>query len=163
MLSRLFDADRASLLTGLVLDAVEAFDIDLSRLHNDSTSLKLSGAYEQADGRERGGKPTPAVKHGFSKDHRPDLKQLVWILSVTADGAVPIAFRVADGNTADVTTHIATWDTLVELTAAATSSTSPTPSSRRSTTSPTSTPAPGGCSPCCPPHAPKMASSATGW
>jgi transposase len=116
MLARLFDADRASLLTRLVLDAVATFDIDLSRLHNDSTSLKLSGAYEQADGQERGGKPTPAAAHGFSKDHRSDLKQLVWILTVTADGAVPIAFRVADGNTADVTTHIDTWDALVALT-----------------------------------------------
>ena len=116
MLARLFDADRASLLTRLVLDAVERFDIDLSRLHNDSTSLKLSGAYEHADGHVRGNKPTPAVRHGFSKDHRPDLQQLVWILTVTADGAVPIAFRVADGNTADVTTHIATWDHLVALT-----------------------------------------------
>jgi transposase len=116
MLARLFDADRASLLTRLVLDAVESFDLDLSRLHNDSTSIKLSGAYATADGHERGGKPTPAVKHGFSKDHRPDLKQLVWMLTVTADGAVPIAFRVADGNTADVTTHIDTWDDLVALT-----------------------------------------------
>ena len=116
MLSRLFDADRASLLTRLVLDAVETFDIDLSRLHNDSTSLQLSGAYEHADGHTRGGKPTPAVNLGFSKDHRPDLKQLVWILTVSADGAVPIAFRVVDGNTADVTTHIDTWDHLVALT-----------------------------------------------
>lgn len=87
MLARLFDADRASLLTRLVLDAVESFDIDLSRLHNDSTSLKLSGAYATAGGQERGGKPTPAARHGLRKDHRPDLKQLVWILTVTADGA----------------------------------------------------------------------------
>jgi transposase len=116
MLARLFDADRASLLTRLVLDAVETFDIDLSRLHNDSTSIKLSGAYDTADGQERGGKPTPAARYGFSKDHRPDLKQLVWMLTVTADGAVPIAFRVADGNTADVTTHIDTWNALVALT-----------------------------------------------
>jgi transposase len=116
MLARLFDADRASLLTRLVLDAVETFDIDLSRLHNDSTSIKLSGAYDTADGHERGGKPTPAARYGFSKDHRPDLKQLVWMLTVTADGAVPITFRVADGNTADVTTHIDTWNALVELT-----------------------------------------------
>ncbi len=116
MLSRLFDADRASLLTRLVLDAVQTFDIDLSRLHNDSTSLQLSGAYDTADGQERGGTPTPAARYGFSKDHRPDLKQLVWILTVTADGAAPITFRVADGNTADVTTHIDTWNSLVELT-----------------------------------------------
>jgi hypothetical protein len=36
------------------------------------------------------------------KDHCPDLKQLVWILTVTADGAVLIAHRVLDGNTSDV-------------------------------------------------------------
>ena len=116
MLSRLFDADRASLLTRLVLGAVATFDIDLDRLHNDSTSIKFSGAYDTADGHTRGGKPTPAVVLGFSKDHRPDLQQLVWILTVSADGAVPIAFRVVDGNTADVTTHIDTWDHLVALT-----------------------------------------------
>jgi len=116
MLARLFDADRASLLTRLVLDAVERFDIDLDRLHNDSTSIKFSGAYDTADGHTRGGKPTPEVCPGFSKDHRPDLQQLVWILTVSADGAVPIAFRVVDGNTADVTTHIDTWDHLVALT-----------------------------------------------
>jgi len=116
MLGRLFDADRASLLTRLVLDAVTTFDIDLSRLHNDSTSVKFTGAHANADGHKRGGKPTPALKNGHSKDHRPDLKQLVWILTVTSDGAVPIAHRVADGNTNDATTHIATWDALCKLT-----------------------------------------------
>lgn len=54
--------------------------------------------------------------HGHNKDHRPDLKQLVFILTVTADGAVPIAARTVDGNTTDDTTHIATWDHLVALT-----------------------------------------------
>lgn len=38
------------------------------------------------------------------------------MLTVTADSAVPITFRVADGNTADVTTHIDTWNALVALT-----------------------------------------------
>lgn len=46
----------------------------------------------------------------------PDLKQLVWILTVTADGAVPIAYRTVDGNTTDDVTHITTWDGLVALT-----------------------------------------------
>jgi transposase len=56
-----------------------------------------------------------AAKRGRSKDHRPDLKQLVFILTVTADGAVPVACRTSDGNTEDSTTHIATWNALVEL------------------------------------------------
>ncbi|EQD67892.1 hypothetical protein B1B_05777, partial [mine drainage metagenome] len=35
--------------------------------------------------------------------------------SVSADGAVPVACRIADGNTEDSTTHIETWDLLVAL------------------------------------------------
>jgi transposase len=115
-LARLFDADRASLLTRVVLDAVETFGIDLSQLHNDSTSIKFAGSHAAANGRPRGGKPTARVAYGHSKDHRPDLKQLVWILTVTADGAVPIAYRAVDGNTTDDVTHIDTWDGLVALT-----------------------------------------------
>jgi hypothetical protein len=72
-------------------------------------------------------------------DHRADLKQLVWILTVTADGAVPIAFRVADGNTADVTLHVDTWDALVVLTGEVGFFASRTPSSQPSTTADTST------------------------
>ena len=41
---------------------------------------------------------------------RPDLKQLMFLLTVSADGAVSIAYRVAAGNTADDVTHIPTWD-----------------------------------------------------
>src|SRR5664280_187624 len=44
-----------------------------------------------------------------------DLKQLVWILTVSADGAVPLAYRLADGNTVDDPTHVPTWDGLVGL------------------------------------------------
>ena len=114
-LERLFDADRASLLTRLVLDAIDRFDIDTSQLHNDSTSISLCGAYPDADGRDWCGKPTIALTRGHSKDHRPDLKQLLWILTVTADGAVPVTYRAADGNTSDAVTHIATWDGLVAM------------------------------------------------
>jgi transposase len=114
-LLRLFDADRASLLTALVLRAVDRFNIDCSQLHNDSTSVTFSGAYRTATGRPRGGKPTPHITFGHNKDHRADLKQLLWVLTVTADGAVPIAHRVEPGNTNDDTTHIPTWDGLVAL------------------------------------------------
>lgn len=115
-LDGLFDSDRGSLLTDLVLHAVREFAIDCSQLHNDSTSIALHGDYSAADGRERGGKPTPAAALGHSKDHRPDLKQLVLILTVTADGAVPLTHRLVAGNTNDDQTHIHTWDELRALT-----------------------------------------------
>jgi hypothetical protein len=42
-LEALFDADRASLLTAVVLQAVSEFGVDTSQLHNDSTSISVSG------------------------------------------------------------------------------------------------------------------------
>jgi hypothetical protein len=99
----------------LVLGAVAEFSIDCSQLHNDSTSVKLTGVYAGATGLARGAKATLAAKRGHSKDHRPDLKQLVFILTVTADGAVPVACRTTDANVEDSTTHVATWDALVAL------------------------------------------------
>jgi transposase len=114
-LDALFDADRASLLTAVMLAAISEFGIDTARLHNDSTSISVHGAYRDADGSQRAGKPTPVITHGHSKDHRPDLEQLVWILTVSADGAVPITYRLADGNTVDDPTHVPTWDGLVAL------------------------------------------------
>jgi transposase len=114
-LDRLFDADRAALLTELVLHAVREFGIELDQLHNDSTTLTLTGDYADGDGRQVRGQPTVAVTYGHNKDHRPDLKQLLFVLTVSADGAVPVHFRALDGNTNDSTTHIETWQTLVRL------------------------------------------------
>ena len=111
----LFDADRASLLTDLVVGVIGEFGVDTAEMHNDSTSVSVHGQYETADGTSRRGKPTAAVTFGHSKDHRPDLKQLVWILTVSADGAVPMAYRLADGNTSDDPTHVPTWDGLVRV------------------------------------------------
>ena len=115
MLDRLFDADRASLITETVLGVIREFGIETSQLHNDSTTVTVTGSYPDADGRDRGGKPTPAIRQGHNKDFRPDLKQLLFILTISADGAVPIAYRVADGNTVDDVTHIPTWDELRAL------------------------------------------------
>jgi len=113
-LDRLFDADRDALLTDFVLHLVQEFSVPLQQLHNDSTTLTFYGRYPQADGTPMRGRPTLEITFGHSKDHRPDLKQLLWILTVTVEG-VPIQFKVADGNTADVRTHLDTWQALCAL------------------------------------------------
>jgi len=114
-LDRLFDCDRASLITGCVLAVVREFGVSLAQLHNDSTTVTVSGSYAEADGRPRGGKATVALCRGHNKDFRPDLKQLLFILTVSSDGAVPIACRVAGGNTPDDVTHVPTWNELRAL------------------------------------------------
>lgn len=114
-LDRLFDADRGALLTAVVLALGQRFGVRLQQLHNDSTSISLCGQYRNARGRSVRGRTAPAIVHGYSKDLRPDLKQLLFILTTDAEGGVPVHFRCADGNTTDVRTHIQTWDTLRTL------------------------------------------------
>ena len=132
-----------------MFDAVARFSIDCSQLHNDSTSVTVTGRYPGADWRVRGGQPTAAITFGHNKDHRPDLRQLVWILTVTADGAVPLAHRVVDGNTSDDVTHVDTWDQLVALLGPRISCTWPTASWPPATPWTTSTATGAGSCRCC--------------
>lgn len=115
-LDRLFDADRAAILTDVVVATVREFDLTLDELHNDSTTVRFCGQYRSAKGRKLRGKRAPAITYGFSKDHRPDLKQLLFILTTTKDGGVPLQFRCEDGNTNDAPTHQETWDFLCKAT-----------------------------------------------
>jgi transposase len=113
-LDRLYRADRASLLTALVIGAVRAFGIELAELHNDTTTVTFAGAYAQqapASQRER----PPRITFGYNKDHRPDLKQLVYSITVSADGAVPVHCKTYDGNVTDDQVHVETWDFLHAL------------------------------------------------
>lgn len=41
------------------------------------------------------------INYGYSRDHRPDLKQFILDLICSGDGDVPLFLRVADGNEAD--------------------------------------------------------------
>ena len=111
-LDQLFLADRAGLLTDVVVAVSQHFAVRLEELHNDSTTIQFAGQYRAARGRWRWGKWAPCITYGFSKDHRPDLKQLLFILTTSADGGVPVQFRCADGNTNDSVTHIQTWEAL---------------------------------------------------
>jgi transposase len=116
-LDRLFDSDIASLTLSVVTHAVREFKVELDELHNDSTTVTFHGAYDEAaEETTRRGKPTPAITWGHNKDHRPDLKQLLFILTVARDGAVPVQFRVQSGNVTDDSTHRDTWDLLCKLT-----------------------------------------------
>jgi transposase len=114
-LDDLFESDRQALLTDFVLGMVKEFRVDLEELHNDSTSLTFQGGYQEADGRKVWGQETHRITFGHNKDHRPDLKQLLWILTVSSDGAVPVHFKVDHGNVEDSTTHVETWNVLQRL------------------------------------------------
>jgi transposase len=115
-LDRLFDAGCVSVALRVAGAAVREFQVSLDELHNDSTTVTFHGAY--VDAKEEQvvrGRRAPAITWGHNKDHRPDLKQVLYILTVTEDGAVPVQFRVESGNTTDDQTHQATWDLICQL------------------------------------------------
>lgn len=114
-LDMLYDADRATLMTEVVVSAIKEFDLDLSQLHNDSTSVTFTGRYSGATGGMKRGKKSQKITWGHNKDHRPDLKQLLWFLVVTADGAVPIHYKATDGNAGESPNYREIWDILCKL------------------------------------------------
>jgi transposase len=113
-LDRLYRADRATLLTALVVRAVREFAVELQQLHNDTTTVTFAGAYAHQDAAEPSDRP-PHITFGYNKDHRPDLKQLLFSITVSADGAVPVHCKTYDGNTTDDQIHIETWSFLRQL------------------------------------------------
>jgi transposase len=70
--------------------------IDLRFNHLDTTSFALTGDYIP-DSDEH----AIRITHGYSKDHRPDLKQAVLELMVSQDGGIPFVSKSWDGNTSD--------------------------------------------------------------
>jgi len=115
-LDRLFLADTSSLALAVAAHVVRQFGVTLDELHNDSTTVTFCGAYASAATEKRYlGRPTLAITFGYNKDHRPDLKQLLFILTVAQDGGLPLHFRLASGNVADDQTHRDTWELLCQL------------------------------------------------
>jgi len=108
-LDKLYAADRATLMTEIVVKMIKKINLDMSRLHNDSTTVK---AYGKIAGVTKDGLK---MARGNNKDHRPDLLHLVFSLTISSDGAVPVHYKTYPGNRTDDTTHIETWNTVKKI------------------------------------------------
>ena len=77
----------------LVSRAMAVYHLDLTVLHWDLTSIYFEGAYVESQ----------LAAYGYSRDQRPDAKQINLEVDVTHEGTVPVLYRVLAGNTADIT------------------------------------------------------------
>jgi len=84
------------LFSEIALSVCQQEGIDLRFNSLDTTSFSLTGDYDR-DSDEHG----VLVTYGYSKDHRPDLKQVVLELMVSQDGGVPFMSKSHDGNASD--------------------------------------------------------------
>ena len=96
-----------SIATQVTLQAVEAFNLKVETIHYDLTSVFFHGAYQESEW----------VEFGYSRDHRPDKRQINLGISATADGEVvlPAGSAMHPGHTQDVTTTVAAHQQLHAL------------------------------------------------
>lgn len=85
-----------ALFTQLSLPICHQEGIDTRFNGLDTTTFSLTGEYD-TDCDEH----TIATTHGYSRAHRPDLKQAVLELVCKHDGGVPLISKSWDGNTSD--------------------------------------------------------------
>lgn len=110
-LDKYYQAGTTKLFTGIALKAVEKFQVKMNSIHLDGSSMYVHGEYEndakainkvegEASASDPEMKPIEIV-HGYSRDHRPDLKQFIIDMIVTGDGDVPLYLKIDSGNVDD--------------------------------------------------------------
>lgn len=97
-LERFYNGRHKDVFFHLALRAIKVYQLKCTQIHQDTTSVTFSGKYDGWYAPEK-------LTYGFNKDHRPDLKQLVLGMSVTADGSVPLMHRIYSGNQTDDRLH----------------------------------------------------------
>jgi transposase len=85
------------------LQGVKNFQVEMETAHLDSTSFHLHGQYAQKASSESEVEGIKAIEitYGYSRDHRPDLKQFMMNLICVGDGDIPVLLEMASGNQSD--------------------------------------------------------------
>jgi len=110
-LDRIFEVGTSKVLSAVALRAVKLFDLDTTHVHHDTTSRTVYGDYDLY-GEQTHDQPF-VITFGFSKDHRPDLKQLVHSL-LCVDAGIPIYSQCENGNLSDKVVNRNLIPTMVE-------------------------------------------------
>lgn len=105
VMDKLYRYGLNNLFIEIVLSVIKKFKINVKYSHLDATSFHLHGKYtseEKNNKEEEITRERPIIiTKGYSRDHRPDLKQCVLDLITTSDADIPLLMRVGDGNEAD--------------------------------------------------------------
>jgi len=120
VLDKLYLSGLSQTFTIIAAAAAEKFHVCLDTVHLDSSSFHLHGEYKnslpsvlllaESDNQGENGEvimntdevPLPIyITYGYSRDHRPDLKQFILDLICSGDGGIPLFVKLADGNQVD--------------------------------------------------------------
>jgi len=124
VMDKLFIKGLDTLFFIIALKAAQKFGVSLSTSHLDSSSIHVHGQYntslpevifenqkvgnnqelEELEELEELAVKSPkeiTITYGYSRDHRPDLKQFIIEMICSGDGDIPIFLKLASGNQAD--------------------------------------------------------------
>lgn len=100
-LDALFENDITTIFAQVASNALSLFGISHRFYHLDSSSFSFHGQYLQQND-ENPDEPVPIeICRGFSKDHRPELKQAVLSMICTYKSSLPVWLEALDGNSSD--------------------------------------------------------------
>ena len=112
-MDKLYSYGLSNIFLIIALAAKNKYGVSTDFSHLDATSFSLHGKYEpeltplsipKSNNQEEVPEVRPQpikITHGYSREHRPDLKQFILDLIVSGDGDVPLFLRGADGNETD--------------------------------------------------------------
>lgn len=109
-LDRLYETGVTEVFASVASYALDIMGIDQRFYHLDTTTFSLQGAYERPSEDPK----AVMITHGFSKDHRPDLKQVVVSLICSYQSTIPLWLEALSGNNSDKTSFPKTIKAYVE-------------------------------------------------
>jgi transposase len=105
VMDKLYKYGLNNLFIEIGLSVIKKFKIETKYSHLDATSFHLHGEYKSEENQKKESEITRErpiiITKGYSRDHRPDLKQCVLDLITSSDGDIPLLMRAGDGNEAD--------------------------------------------------------------
>jgi transposase len=100
-LDDLYEAGVTEVFSGVASQALQVYGVEHRFVHLDSSSLHVHGEYEVDAGEGDEDRKLITITEGYSKDHRPDLKQAVVTLITSQASSIPLWLEALDGNSSD--------------------------------------------------------------
>jgi len=118
VMDKMFKKGLSTIFFIIAVNAAQKFGVSLSTSHLDSSSMHVHGKYNTSlqevifesqkigDNQELEEMTAKLPKeititYGYSRDHRPDLKQFIIEMICSGDGDIPIFLKLASGNQVD--------------------------------------------------------------
>ena len=95
-IDKLYDAGVSGIYQTLSANVVKHLELSREGINLDSTSLHIDGNY----GHDEDSKAVKLVR-GYSRDHRPDLNQVLLNLTTENKVGIPVFMQAASGNIND--------------------------------------------------------------